>query len=945
MLKKVIDLTSHEAKGLNTNPNVFSLTKDQYPNLMNVIVDHDGSLKKRLGTTTMNSTIIADSGGSGFSPDNALTTSLQAWWNLNESSGDRKDSFGGHTLVDNNSVLQASGIKNAAALFVAANSEYLLHVNTSTLTTGNVDFSMAAWFYLNSTSPTLERTIISKIDTNLDSDVVLLLHCDGSDAGTTFTDNSLSAKTVTANGNANTDTGQFKFGTASAQLDGTGDFLSLTDHDDFDFGTGDFTVDFWMRWNGAVGTDILFAHGTGANGISMLYNPAGSQWEVTILTFGRNFTWTPSADTWYHVALTRRGTDLKMFIDGTQIGSTLTDSGDITNTGTVTIGAANDGSAPFDGWIDEFRIIKGRSAYNTNFTAPSSAHSNPSTPTLYEYHLYVNTDNFLTFKVSNSGTGGDITVRATSFGAVGTGTWYNAVAYHDAGANQVAVGINLSMTSASYTTGVKASSAPFVIGAISNGVSGFFDGRIDEVGFWKKKLSTQDRADIYNLGTGNTYATSFGRDPWASFDFGAGSNNNRWLIVAAATGVYASSNLGVTWVNIATDRTANYQYFERSKNILVSGSDSYDSPLFWAGSGSTFMAILNTSAPLVKYWINHQGFLIGLNTNTRKRGFYYEDENTQLTGDWADSFDIPSSADDEITGAFILRRRLYVSTRYFLYGVDYVGGNPDWSFRKIKDFGYVPRTMKIIPIEGIGEVAIGLDWGNKIRIFDGSEDKIISSNIKPDNKLCEFALDKVSNSGSGKVVSFAETDRNENFYKLCLAIGNNSTQTTHFLNFNGRSQAFWADDNRPFNTMTNAESNNTSFTMAFDRSGRCHMLDSGNLDFGVTAINDILDSSYLFDKTPSQDQKSHKIDLFFVNNTAGRVYFKDRHNFSKSFNDRYNFIISGSDNKFIFYQPIDIPSEGGVYQFRITSSSGTSDPWQLARWDYFAENLGIGEVK
>src|SRR3990167_5725818 len=75
-----------------------------------------------------------------------------------------------------------------------------------------------------------------------DSYTQLLLHCDGVDAATTFTDEI--GKAVTANGNAQIDTAQKKFGTASGLFDGTGDYLSLADSDDWNFGAGDFTIDF-----------------------------------------------------------------------------------------------------------------------------------------------------------------------------------------------------------------------------------------------------------------------------------------------------------------------------------------------------------------------------------------------------------------------------------------------------------------------------------------------------------------------------------------------------------------------------------------------------------------------------------------------------------------------------------------------------------------------------
>ena len=54
---------------------------------------------------------------------------------------------------------------------------------------------------------------------------LLLMHFDGSNGGTVFTDSSIYNRAVTASGNVNTSTTQKKFGTASAYFDGSGDFL------------------------------------------------------------------------------------------------------------------------------------------------------------------------------------------------------------------------------------------------------------------------------------------------------------------------------------------------------------------------------------------------------------------------------------------------------------------------------------------------------------------------------------------------------------------------------------------------------------------------------------------------------------------------------------------------------------------------------------------------
>jgi len=74
-----------------------------------------------------------------------------------------------------------------------------------------------------------------------DSYTKLLLHMDGADGSTTFTDEA--GHTVTANGNAQIDTAQNVFGGASGLFDGSSGYLTVPDSEDWNFGTGDFTFD------------------------------------------------------------------------------------------------------------------------------------------------------------------------------------------------------------------------------------------------------------------------------------------------------------------------------------------------------------------------------------------------------------------------------------------------------------------------------------------------------------------------------------------------------------------------------------------------------------------------------------------------------------------------------------------------------------------------------
>jgi len=86
--------------------------------------------------------------------------------------------------------------------------------------------------------------------------------------------------------------------------------------------------------------------------------------------------WMPSDGVWHHVAVTRQGVNLRIFIDGVQQGATATDSTDIIGSDNpMLLGALMYNSAyqqVLDGWVDEVRITKGVARYTSNFTPPAA---------------------------------------------------------------------------------------------------------------------------------------------------------------------------------------------------------------------------------------------------------------------------------------------------------------------------------------------------------------------------------------------------------------------------------------------------------------------------------------------------------------------------------------------------------------------------------------------
>jgi hypothetical protein len=234
--------------------------------------------------------------------------------------------------------------------------------------------------YRNNFSPPVVNATSEGADADYAS-VVALLRFEGVDAATTTTDESASAHTFTFNGNAQLDTAENHEGASSLLLDGTGDYLSTTNSDDWDFGSGDFTVEGWYRWNAdsgdqtlsalwdSVGTSdrgwLLYYRG-GTNLLSFFYSTDGSG--STVLN-GSSFT--PTLNKWYHIALVRDGATIRFFIDGVPYGTGNISTDSIFDTTcALSIGALRSGSgwtSYFNGWVDDFRVTKGVARYTAPF--------------------------------------------------------------------------------------------------------------------------------------------------------------------------------------------------------------------------------------------------------------------------------------------------------------------------------------------------------------------------------------------------------------------------------------------------------------------------------------------------------------------------------------------------------------------------------------------------
>jgi hypothetical protein len=185
-------------------------------------------------------------------------------------------------------------------------------------------------------------------------------------------------------GNAQISTSVVKYGTGSIAFDGSTSYLSTNvgTNDLYVFGSGDFTIEMWIYFNSVTTEQCLYDS-----------RPSNTQGVYPVLYLATNGTirfWVSSADritssalsvsTWYHVALSRSGTSTRLFINGTQSGSTYTDSNvylnaapTVSTSGRPWIGRYSLSQAgTLNGYIDDLRITKGYARYTSNFTPPTA---------------------------------------------------------------------------------------------------------------------------------------------------------------------------------------------------------------------------------------------------------------------------------------------------------------------------------------------------------------------------------------------------------------------------------------------------------------------------------------------------------------------------------------------------------------------------------------------
>lgn len=244
-----------------------------------------------------------------------------------------------------------------------------------------------------------------------DANTLLLIHCDGTNASTSFFDDNgtgRNQRSIQAIGNAVVSTAQSKFGGSSYLSDGTGDALRVNQETAFGYGTGAWTIEFFIRpTTNLTGTYNLWdqrADGAGVEVKPSIYITGNTLFYYTNGDNRISYTQLLSANTWYHIAISKSGSSTRMFLDGTQVGSTYTDNNNYA-TSQIIIGAYSAGGGGYSGstpaYFDEIRVSNS-ARYTANFTPTTSAFVNDNN-TLLLIHAD-GTNNSTIFRDDNGAT-------------------------------------------------------------------------------------------------------------------------------------------------------------------------------------------------------------------------------------------------------------------------------------------------------------------------------------------------------------------------------------------------------------------------------------------------------------------------------------------------------------------------------------------------------------
>jgi len=150
------------------------------------------------------------------------------------------------------------------------------------------------------------------------------------------------------------------------RFDGVDDYVLVPDSPNWALGTSDFTIEVWTKFNRVKNSMLVYQlNGTARGGFEFDFQaPGGASpsvlgFAIDPSSFGIVRPWTPAADTWYHLAVTRTAGAFRLYVDGQQLGAEQFDTRPVaTVSGPLELGNYELAGYALDGFIDELSIYR-----------------------------------------------------------------------------------------------------------------------------------------------------------------------------------------------------------------------------------------------------------------------------------------------------------------------------------------------------------------------------------------------------------------------------------------------------------------------------------------------------------------------------------------------------------------------------------------------------------
>jgi len=208
-----------------------------------------------------------------------------------------------------------------------------------------------------------------------------------------FTDSSTNALTLSPiNAPTSSSFSPYRHGGYSTYFDGSGDYLEPSSSTNTtNFGTGDFTCEFWYYPN-VSGTQQNILDNFG-NAQVAIYRNSSNILNYYIAGDRISSTTALVAGAWYHVALVRSSGTSKLYINGVQEGSNYSDTTNFSGGSTYPrIGSSYLNTVGVNGYVSDLRIVKGTAVYTSAFTPPTTRLTAITNTSLLTCHLPYITD-------------------------------------------------------------------------------------------------------------------------------------------------------------------------------------------------------------------------------------------------------------------------------------------------------------------------------------------------------------------------------------------------------------------------------------------------------------------------------------------------------------------------------------------------------------------------